>query len=338
MAIDRREAMRISLGGGFAFFTCPPVLPRQSSAAGAVSIKPGGGIDQTEMLQSALDRAAGSGLPLLLPEGLYSTRRLALGSGTHLLGVSGKTVLRCRDGSGLFAATDARDIRIEGLTLDGGECPLGAGSALLQTDAVHRLHINDCRAVGFRGHGFVLRRSSGSITACAIESIGGHGLLGEDIADLHVSRNRLKDCGASAIRLTSIGDCRIDANIVERAATGISLMQRGSAQARIEANEIRHLYFRKYGETQGTGIFAAGHCALIGNIVENAPGYGILLGTAPSVSPSDVRGNRISGAYIGIAYVGSRNAGALAAANRISDARASALLAMRRQSPASALS
>jgi hypothetical protein len=337
MAIDRREAMRIGLGGGFAIFACPAFLRRHSAAAGAVSVKPGGGIDQTTVLQAALDQAARAGVKLLLPEGLYSTRRLTLRSGTHLLGVSGKTILRCRDGSGAFAAADARDIRIEGLTLEGGAFPLGAESALLQADAVHRLHITNCHAVGFRGHGFALRRGSGSIADCAIEGIGGMGVFGEEVSDVRIERNRFKDCGASAIRLTSIGDCRIDANIIERAATGISLMQRGSAQARIEANEVRNLYFRKYGETQGTGISAAGNCAVVGNIVQAAPGYGILLGTPPS-PPSDVRGNRISGAYIGIAYFGSRNAGALAAANRITGARASAILAMRRQSPASALS
>lgn len=339
MAIDRREAMRIGLGGTFAFFACPAFLRRQSAAAGAVTLEPAGGVDQTAALQAALDQAACAGIPLLLAEGLYSTRRLTLRSGTRLLGVSGKTILRCRDGSGLFAATDTRDVRIEGLTLESGDLPFaGDVRALLEADAVQRLHINDCYAVGFRGHGFVLRRSSGAIADCVIKGIGGHGLLGEEVADLRVSHNRFKDCGASAIRLTSIGYCRIDANIIDRAATGISLVQPGGAQARIDGNDIRDLYFRKFGETQGTGIFAEGNCAVVGNVVENVPGYGVLLGDAPSVSPSDVRGNRISGAYIGIAYVGSRSAGALAAANRISDARASAILAMRRKSPASTLS
>ena len=91
----------------------------------------GSATDQTEMLQRAADAAAWSGLPLFLPPGIYSTRRLELRSGSHLTGFPGRSILRCRDGGGLISIEHAKDIRLEGLVLDGGGKDMGVNGALL---------------------------------------------------------------------------------------------------------------------------------------------------------------------------------------------------------------
>ena len=91
MRISRRDMILSGLGLGIAFAAGPRLARANWAAPSTFGLAPlGGAVDQTAMLQRAIDAAAKTGTPLYLPPGIYSTRRLELRSGTHLAGMSGK--------------------------------------------------------------------------------------------------------------------------------------------------------------------------------------------------------------------------------------------------------
>src|SRR6185312_17169838 len=83
-------------------------------------VHPGAPDDQSAALQRALDEAARTRVPLMLPPGVYRTGGLTLGSGAQLAGVRGATRLVFSEGSSLLAASHAEAVSLTGLTLDGG--------------------------------------------------------------------------------------------------------------------------------------------------------------------------------------------------------------------------
>ncbi len=203
MTIGRRDLMLGGLGAGLAVAAGArtaaardePELPQPFSTYGIV---PGGGIDQTASLQEAADKAADSGTPFFLPPGNYTTSKLTLKSGTEIMGVPGKSVLRYGGGGALIATENAAGIRLTGLTLDGEAKPIDGG-ALLVAEGVKGLTLSDCRFVGSAEDGVVLRKVSGRISDCEIGDIRKGGLFSEDAAGLEIAHNQVRDCGDNGI-------------------------------------------------------------------------------------------------------------------------------------------
>jgi putative cofactor-binding repeat protein len=249
----------------------------------------GGAIDQTAMLQSAIDAAAKSRIPLFLPPGIYSTRRLALRSGTHLTGVPGRSILRRRDGGGLIGVDHAEEIRVDGLVLDGDGRDMGFdGAALFAAAAVERLQISNCSFL----------RS-----------------------------------GSAAILVSCSGNVVVAGNIVDKAATGIALIDgsRSAKPAVVKGNLVRNLFFRKVALSHGNGIAIDADAVVEGNTVENAPGFGILVGSdARDVS---VTNNLIRDAHIGIGIPRDIAETAPIAGNRISGVKDGAIRVMNGPTP-----
>ena len=93
MRIGRRDVILSGLGLGIAFAAGPRLERANWAGSSTFGLTPlGGAVDQTAMLQQAIDAAAKAGSPLFLPPGVYSTRRLEFRSGTHLTGVPGKSI------------------------------------------------------------------------------------------------------------------------------------------------------------------------------------------------------------------------------------------------------
>jgi hypothetical protein len=286
MSVDRRELLLAGLGLGVTL-----AGTRLASARGAIpstfGVTPlGRAADHTAMLQSAVDAAAESGRPLFLPPGLYSTSRLELRSGTHLAGVPGKSILRCRDGSGLIGITSAADIRLDGIVLDGDRKDMGVDGALLVATMAKRLRLSNC---------CVLRSGSGGILVSHCE------------------------------------DVAVTSNIVDKAATGIAVTNGMlGSPALIQGNLVRNLFFRKVALAHGNGIRLDADAVARGNIVENAPGFGILVGSAADVC---VTHNRISNIHIGIGIAAEIADAARLAGNKISNTQNGAVRVMRGAAP-----
>jgi putative cofactor-binding repeat protein len=338
MTIHRRDVILAALGLAL---VARPQWPRAQEARLAHGIAPDGGrADQTAILQDAVDAAAKSGTPLVLPPGVYATSRLKLQSGTHLVGVPGRSILRARaKGCGLLAITAAKDIRVEGLILD-GRSNSGDGAMLVATE-VEQLEVVSCQVLGARGDGLALRCVSGRIAACDIGSCRNIALVSEDPRDLEVAGNHIHDCGDIGILVRrsksgGTGSTFIADNIVERVATGIAVDGQvgGARLAVIQANLIRNLFFRKTVDPRGNGIAVEANSVVTGNVIENVPGFGIVAGRARHLRDVSVSENVVLNAYIGIGIPAHRPAGStLITGNRISGAENGAIRAMNGLTP-----
>ena len=342
MAIGRRDVMLGALGLGITLVAGPRLLaagetevPPRFSTYG---LAPGGAIDHIAMLQAALDATARSGTPLFLPPGVYSTSRLELKSGTHFLGVPGKSILRYRGGGTILSIDHARDIRIEGLALDGGGHALGQDGSLLGAMEVERLEVSNCRFIGSSGDGLLLRRVSGRVTDCDIGDIRKAAIFSENARRLAISRNSIHDCGDKGILVwgSEPGETIVAKNIVERAATGITVTKfyRGGQRAVVRGNFVRNLFFRKCIQSSGNGISVEADAVVSGNVVENAPGFGILVGWIGHLRELTVTNNLIRNAHIGIGVSADRAASApLITGNLITGTKDGAIRVMNGPTP-----
>ncbi len=287
MSVSRRELILAGLGFGVTLAACARLASARWTTPSTFGVAPlGRAADHTAMLQHAADASAQSGRPLFLPPGLYSTGRLELRSGTHLRGVPGKSILRCRNGGGLIGIEQAADIRLDGLVLDGDGRDMGVDGALLAAIMAQRLRLSNCR---------FLRSGSGGILVSRCE------------------------------------DVVVTNNIVDKAATGIAVTKGalGGRLALIQGNLVRNLFFRKVALAHGNGIAIDADALVQGNIVENAPGFGILVGSGDVC----VLHNRIRNIHIGIGIPAEVAETVRLAGNKISNAQNGAIRAMRGPAP-----
>jgi putative cofactor-binding repeat protein len=340
MTIRRREVILAGLGLGLALFARPR-WPRASEASLAHTLAPDGGrADQTAALQWAADAAAKSGIPMFLPAGIYATSGLRLRSGTHIVGIPGRSILRARaKGGALLTIASADDIRIDGVVLDGSGG--SGGGAVLVAEEVDQLEVVNCKLLGGGGGGLTLRRVSGRIADCDIGGCRDTALVGEDPGGLEVARNHVHDCGDIGILLhrsrgAETGSALIAQNIIDRVATGIAVDARvsGARLAVVQANLIRGLFFRKTVDPSGNGIAVEADSVVTGNVIENAPGFGIVAGRARRLQDVSVTENVVRNAYIGIGIPARRSAGSVRiAGNLISGAENGAIRAMNGPTP-----
>jgi putative cofactor-binding repeat protein len=289
MRLSRRDMILSGLGLGVAFAAGPHLARANWTVPSTFGVAPAGGtVDQTAMLQQAIDAAAASGAPLFLPPGIYSTRRLELRSGTHLTGMPGKSILRSHDGCGLIGVEHAEDIRLDGLVLDGCGRDMGIDGALFAATIVDRLQLSNCR---------FLRSGSGAILVSCCENV------------------------------------IIAGNMIDRAATGIALINgtKAGKPALIEGNLVRNLFFRKIALFHGNGITVEADAIVTGNVVENASGFGILVGR--EVRDVIIAKNNISNAHIGIGIPTAIAETTPNAENRISGVKDGAIRAMNGPTP-----
>jgi uncharacterized secreted repeat protein (TIGR03808 family) len=113
-------------------------------------------------------------------------------------------------------------------------------------------------------------------------------------------------------------------NTVDGAAIGISItnFNHGGRLAVVQGNIIRNLLPRRPlgtdpGDGAGIGIAVEADTAVTGNVIENAPTAGIMLGFGRHLRDISVTGNVVRKADIGIAVSISPGAGAAVIANNI---------------------
>lgn len=196
-------------------------------------------------------------------------------------------------------------------------------------------HVHDCG-----DNGIQVWRSSPSedgtiIAHNRVEAIravsGGTGQNGNGInvfraGSVQVTGNRITDCVFSAIRgnatsnfqvtgnsCARLGEVAIYAefgfegtiianNLVDKAATGISItnFNEGGRMAVVQGNLVRNLFLRKGEDKRGVGIAVEADAMVSGNLVEGAPGGGIMVGWAKYLRDVNVTGNLVREARIGI--------------------------------------
>ena len=280
MDVRRRQLMLAGLGLGVVTMVAPRLLSaRATEPFDTFGIEPGGGeTDQTAMLQRAIDAAAHSGTTLVIPAGIYSTRRLTLKSGTQIEGVPGRTILRHRGGGSMLRVEQAENVHLSGLVLDGDSQWLGTDGALLVANDVSGLEIRACRFTGSSTDGVALHCVSGRIAGCAMRRIGGTALSSVECSDLAITDNAIVHA-ATGLWLSGATD---DSSVV------------------VIGNVISGLFLRKTLAHSGTGIVADCGAVISGNVIDGAPAYGILIHDPRT---PHIAGNSIRNAYIDIASI-----------------------------------
>jgi uncharacterized secreted repeat protein (TIGR03808 family) len=425
MKIDRRRLLSISaLTGAASVATlATPAAAAPLSTFGVdatqLGVRAGGGADQSNMLQSAIDKTAGARVPLMLGPGDYRVGGLTLPSGTQLIGVRGATRLIFTGGSALLAARAADHVTLAGLTLDGGGRPLPENSALVDFIQCNDLRMTECEVTGSGRCGIRLEGVQGTVSGntvaktadVAIYSLDARGLTIqnnnvrgagnggilvhrstkgddgtlvldnriEDIANVSggsgqygnainvfragnviVRGNRISRAAYSAVRgnaasniqitgntATDMGEVAIYSefgfegavianNTIDGAAIGIVTcnFNEGGRLAVVQGNMIRNLKAKRpagtdSGDSAGIGIGVEADVAVSGNVIENAPTAGIMVGWGAYMRDVSVTGNVVRNAPLGIAVSVVSGAGtAVIAGNLLSGTPRGAIVGM----------
>ncbi len=181
MTIDRRALMATGAGLGLAGIAASQAVagPRSTPAAGAglagfIELEPNSDRPQTARIQAAIDAAASTGSPVMLPPGRFVSGPLFLRKGTKLIGAHGATTLVALLPDPLMQASNVSDILICGLGIDG---------ANIATDGVR------------------LEGSSGSVRDCVIQKVRDAGIHCNDSAGLSIAHNEVSACGNNGIQV-----------------------------------------------------------------------------------------------------------------------------------------
>jgi uncharacterized secreted repeat protein (TIGR03808 family) len=197
---------------------------------------------------------------------------------------------------------------------------------------------------------------------------GGSGQYGNAInvfraANVIVRGNRIRDCAFSAVRGNAASNLQIEGNgisdvrevalyaefgfegalvannSIDGAAIGISItnFNEGGRLASVTGNIIRNLLPKRPagtdpGDGAGIGIAVEADTAVTGNVIENAPTAGMILGFGHHLRDVAATGNVVRRADIGIGVSVSGGAGtALIANNMIADVKRGAIVGMDRK-------
>lgn len=199
---------------------------------------------------------------------------------------------------------------------------------------------------------------------------GGSGQYGNAInafraGNVIVRGNRIRNCDYSAVRGNSASDIQITGNsvsdvrevalysefafeaaviannTVDGAAVGVSVcnFNEGGRIAVVQGNIIRNLLPKRPVGTApdddaGIGIYIEADSAVSGNVIENAPAFGIVAGWGKYLRDVAITGNVIRKAFIGIGVSVADGAGtALINGNLISDAPRGAIVGLDHARP-----
>lgn len=236
--------------------------------------------------------------------------------------------------------------------------------------------VSDCGDGGILVHRWQAGEDGTIVTGNRVERIGarsgGTGQHGNGInifraGNVVVSGNVVSDCAFSAIRANSASNMQVSGNtctrsgetalyaefsfegavvvgnIVDGAANGISIVNfdKGGRLAVCSGNIVRNLStegpYPADAPGFGVGITVEADTAVTGNMIENAPRYGLKVGWGPYMRNVVATGNVIRKAGTGIAVTVVEGAGsAVISDNVISEAAKGAIVGFRWSDPVTA--
>ena len=194
---------------------------------------------------------------------------------------------------------------------------------------------------------------------------GGSGQHGNAInafraANVIVSGNRIRNCDYSAVRGNSASNIQITGNSVSNVrevalysefafegavianntvdvcAVGVSVanFNEGGRMVTVHGNVIRNILPKRPigtapDDDAGIGIVVEADAAVTGNVIENAPSFGIMAGWGKYLRDVTITGNVVRNAFVGIGVSVVPGAGtALVSNNLISGSRGSAIVGL----------
>jgi uncharacterized secreted repeat protein (TIGR03808 family) len=184
----------------------------------------------------------------------------------------------------------------------------------------------------FRAGNVIVRGNR--ITNCAFSAVRGNAA-----SNLHVQGNAITDVREVALYAEfGFEGALIANNMIDGAAIGISVtnFNEGGRLAVVQGNLVRNLLPARAagtdpGDGAGIGIYVEADSAVTGNVVENAPTAGIVLGFGRYLRDVAATGNVVRRADIGIGVSVAPGAGAaLIANNVIAETKRGAVVGMER--------
>ncbi len=255
-------------------------------------------------------------------------------------GASWATRLELARGTALFTSLRADNIELTGLVIDGQKKMPPERRALVHLTDGKAIRITDCDILNAGRNGMTLERIGGPVLGCHIEDIkagpGGSGQYGNAInafraGNVIVRGNRIRNCDYSAVRGNSSSNIQITGNsvsdvrevalysefsfegaviannTVDGAAFGVSVcnFNEGGRLAVVQGNIIRNLRPKRPigtapDDDAGIGIYVEADSSVTGNVIENAPAFGIVAGWGQYLRDIVISGNLIRKAFAGI--------------------------------------
>jgi uncharacterized secreted repeat protein (TIGR03808 family) len=241
----------------------PTVATNTGIEATSLGLRPNAPEDQSKNFQHAIDVAASSRTPLLLPAGFYRAGGLNLPPYAKIYGVRGASRIVMSGGASLMFASGSDNIGISGLVLDGSDLPLNQHGAVIHFAQARGIRIADCEIVNAGRNGITLEGIEGELTGTTVTAAD-VAIFSLDARGLTISRNTVRGAGNNGIQVwrTEPGD---DGTlVVDNRIEGITAKAGGSGQ-----------------NGNGINIFRANNVMVRGNRIRN-------------VAFSAVRGNKAS--------------------------------------------
>lgn len=156
------------------------------------------GRDATLSLQRAIDAAAVTRRPLVLPPGRFLVSTVVLRSGTRLAGAGPATRIEHLGGGPALIIENAADVSVGDLTLSGGG-RLSRGRGLIEAVDAERINLAGLNVIASPLNGIMLERCSGRMSGCLVETSAQAAVWSLDATGLEISHNTIRDCANNGI-------------------------------------------------------------------------------------------------------------------------------------------
>jgi uncharacterized secreted repeat protein (TIGR03808 family) len=183
-----------------AFAKAAPAKPTPLLLASDFGLVPGTDIDQSAILQKAIDAAAERGVPLFIAGGNYRVGNIQLGFRTTVIGQDGATTFFAIGAEPIFSATEVTDVTVRSIGFDG----VGSGASdrhggLLAFKKCSNLMLAAVSVSGSPGNGIYLDGCSGALSGCRIDKAGAAGIFAINSHELTIGQSQVTNCGNGGI-------------------------------------------------------------------------------------------------------------------------------------------
>lgn len=264
-------------------------------------IVPDSGLDQSRILNLAVQEAARRGRPLILPAGSYQISNLSIPSNASIVGQPGATVLQVV-GPGL-TLIESRNVSLRNLVVECISHQAAADEGLVHCLDSTQLQLIQLHVRGRQTNALRLHQCSGLVEGCRIEGARHAGIFASNSRDLTIANNIVSHCGDNGILVWRMEDKGHDGTVVS-------------------GNRIRAIGAESGGNGQNgnaINIFRANDCMVSGNQIEDCAFSGIRVNNADN---AQITANRMRKLGEVALFVEFGATGAVVAQNIIEDAAA----------------
>jgi uncharacterized secreted repeat protein (TIGR03808 family) len=282
-------------------------------------------LDQTAKLQAAVDETSSAGVGLLLPAGPVLTHRITLRHRTWLVAPPDSAGLIAAAPGAVLAGRDLRDVRLDGLVIDGAGRPSNDDRGAVALTSCRNIRITDCTVRNAGDAALMLTAVSGRLTGTIIDRARTAGIFAIDSQGLEISACSVSGCGDNGILVwrsrhgedgTILRDNRITRIGAQSGGTGqygngINIYRAGSVT--VTGNRITDCAFTAVRANESGNVVISGNsCERMGEVALYVEAADERTGAA-GWEGAIVSGNLVDHAATGISVTNFNNGGRLAA-------------------------